>query len=106
MKYLYYNPIELPEKVRLVSNTFGIEQEYEVGPANGFPVYMSELFALAQTQSFDEVQVYLTPHNGAYCKKRKKDFIGTRLSGWISLKDYKDAGGYIEDIYLVELKDK
>ena len=64
--------------------TFKINVEYEVGPDNGYPVHMSELFAIAQTQSFDEVQVFFTSHNGVYCKNLKKtQLVKDYLAGFL-----------------------
>lgn len=103
MKYLYYNPIEPAAKIKILSKCFGIDVEYSAHDASDKPVYLDDLFGLAASDCFDDVQVYLTSHEGAYWKSKKKDFVGTRITGWLSLKEYKNGGGYLKDL-CVELK--
>lgn len=106
MKYMFYNPIELPEKVHIVSMCFGIDMTYDVSESNGKPVYFEQLFLLAQSESFDKVEIYLTSHNGAYYKKSKKAIEGFALTGWTDLKAYRNGGGYLEDKSLIRIKDE
>lgn len=105
MKQLYYNPIELPEKIRIKSSCFNINVEYAPQESDGKPVFLQELFYLSKSESFDAVEVYLTSHNAAYIKTGKKATIGTRISGWVSLKKYGNGGGYLEDQHLLSVKD-
>lgn len=96
MKTLYYNPIELPSKVRLISNCLNIHAEYLADESTGLPIDFDELFNLAKCKSFDEVGVYLTSHEQAYIranKTSKKEFV----EGWLSLKGLRNGGGYLND---------
>jgi hypothetical protein len=106
MKYLYYNPIEPAEKIRIKSRCFEIDTEYEPWASDlcDKPVYIDELFKLAALDCFENVQVYLTTHCGAYWKNKKAAFVGTRITGWVSLKEYKNGGGYLEDQYISEIQ--
>lgn len=101
MKQLYYNPIEIPEKVKIKSTCFNIDVEYDTWQSDGKPVYMNDLFDLAKSRAFEDVQVYLTSHNGAYVKANKKALVGDSITGWISLSDYGNGGGYLEDKYCI-----
>ena len=105
MKYLYYNPIEFPAKIRIKSQRLGIDVEYTPRNANNDqPVSFRSLFEHAAMDDIDDVQVYLTPHEQAYWKNEKNDSVGTRITGWISLKEYKNGGGYREDKCKTEIK--
>ena len=103
MKTLFYNPIELPESIKIISNCFGVNTTYDVCDSKGMPVYLDELIALAKTRSFDEVKVLLTSHNDAYIKKSKNAIEGEAVSGWISLKGLSDGGGYLNDKCVVKI---
>ena len=63
MKTLFYNSIELPAEVHIVSECFGIDITYEPMGNPDHPAWMSELFNLAKCDSFEEVAVRLTKHN-------------------------------------------
>ena len=95
MKKIYYNPAELPVAVRLQSSLLGVNKEYECHTGEG-PVWMDELFKLAATTTFDKVEVKLSAHNEAYYRD-KTTLQKVQLEGWISLKDYKNGGGYLND---------
>ena len=97
MKYLFYNPIESATKVRIKSKCFGIDIEYSSYEAMDKPVYIDQLFQLSQLEWFDDVQVYLSAHESAYYKNKKSDSKRTKITGWISLKEYKNGGGYLKD---------
>lgn len=74
----------------------------EYDPANcdnDLPVWLDDFFYLAKAPYFDEVQVYLASHNGAYFKKAKRTLEGTKVTGWVSLKDYKNGRGWHDDKY-------
>ena len=45
MKTLYYNPIEIPESVRIFSSIFKIEKEYDC-PSDDRPSDIDELFRI------------------------------------------------------------
>lgn len=96
MKKLFYNPIEHPVAVKLESKVLGVNKQYESNAGEG-PGSMDELFKLAATDSFDNVEVYLTPHNQAYYRDSKNPLEQVPVEGWISLKDYKNGGGYMKD---------
>ena len=100
MKYLFYNPYELPVKIRIKSTCSNIDLEYEPFDAGDNPVYLDELIKMAKSERYDDVQVYLSSHNDAYTKENKKDLFGTRVKGWISLKTVKNGGGYLDDLCL------
>lgn len=96
MRTLYYNPIEIPNKVRIVSKCFGLEIEYSTDESADMPVYLDELFNLAKCDSFEEVAVFFTAHEEAYIRKSRtapKEYI----EGWFSLKGVKNGGGYLND---------
>ncbi len=96
MKKLFYNPIEHPVAVKLESKILGVNKQYESNVVGG-PVSMEELFKLAATDSFDKVEVKLTAHNQAYYRDSKNPLEQVPVEGWISLKDYKNGGGYLKD---------
>lgn len=96
MKKLFYNPIEHPVAVKLESTVLGVKKQYEPN-AGGGPVGMEELFKLAATDSFEIVEVKLTQHNQAYYRDSKNPLEQVPVDGWISLKDYKNGGGYLKD---------
>ena len=104
MKYLFYNPYEVPVKIRIKSTSSNIDLEYEPFDAGDKPVYLDELIKMAKSECYDDVQVYLSSHNDAYTKENKKDLFGTRVKGWISLKTVKNGGGYLED-FVMNLND-
>ena len=105
MKLLYYNPIELPEKIRIKSSCFGIDIEYEPCHNDGKPVCMDDLFYLAKSESFDAIEVYFTSHNEAYVKESKTAHIGKHIFGWVPLSEYGKGGGHFEDKYRSKLID-
>ena len=96
MKKLFYNPIEHPVAIKLESKILGVNKQYEPNVVGG-PVSMEELFKLAATDSFDKVEVNLTPHNQSYYRDSKNPLEQVPVEGWISLKDYKNGGGYLKD---------
>lgn len=96
MKKLFYNPAEVPVEVILGSMALGFKKQY-VCLSGGGPMFMEELFKLAATDTFDTVQVFLTPHNQAYYRDTKYPLEQVPVDGWISLKDYKNGGGYLKD---------
>lgn len=96
MKKLFYNPIEHPVAVKLESKVLGVNKQYEPYTGEG-PVGMDELFKLATTDSFESVEVKLTPHNQAYYRDSKNPLEQVPVEGWISLKDYKNGGDYLKD---------
>lgn len=105
MKYLFYNPIEIPQKAHIVSEAFNIDVTYDTFEAGKRPIGFDELFSLARLDCFDAVEIYLTPHEQAYYKKSKKSLEGVPVTGWINLKEYRNGGGYLEDKSLIEIKD-
>lgn len=106
MNYLFYNPIEFPNMIRIKSSCFGIDVEYEpLDINNKKPTKIEELFILSKSRYFESVEVLLTTKNDAYEKNNKKALVGTRVKGWEDLKKYKDGGGYLSD-FVVKLKDK
>lgn len=95
MTTLYYNPIELPSKIKIVSKCFNIDIEYQSNAEN-MPVYIDELFNLAKCESFDEVAVFFTAHEETYIRKNKSS-SKENIEGWFSLKGIKNGGGYFKD---------
>lgn len=98
MKTLFYNPMELPSKIHIVSKVFGIDIIYEE-PYNNvdFSIAFDELFNMAQCDCFDQVEVYITSHVQAYLRPNKNSHEKTDVIGWISLKGIKNGGGYLQD---------
>ena len=82
--------------IKLESKILGVNKQYEPNVVGG-PVSMEELFKLAATDSFDKVEVKLTAHNQAYYRDSKNPLEQVPVEGWISLKDYKNGGGYLKD---------
>lgn len=98
MKHLYYNSIECPETIRLVSSCFGIDVTYHPWEADGKPTCLEDLFALAKSNCFG-VAVFLTSHNDAYVKTSKKAIVGTTVAGWINLAHWDSVNGLLGDRY-------
>jgi hypothetical protein len=96
MKTLYYNSIELPAEVHIVSHCFGIDITYEPMGDPNHPAWLDELFNLAKCDSFEEVSVCLTAHNEAYTRTSKSGDKES-VNGWVSLKGLKNGGGYFND---------
>ena len=103
MKTLFYNSIELPAEVHIVSECFGIDITYEPMGDPDHPAWMSELFNLAKCDSFEEVAVRLTKHNEGYTRK-SKFAEREEVNGWISLKGVRNGGGYFNDKVLLSEK--
>lgn len=102
MKQLYYNPMEVPEKIRIKSSCFNIDVEYLAWESDGKPIHMDDLFDLAKSRAFESVEVYLTSHNESYVKDSKKAVVGTFITGWVSLLNIGNGGGYLEDKYCIK----
>ena len=58
----------------------------------------------SKLSAFDDVQVSLTAHEQAYVKSSKKAIEGIAVTGWISLREYKNGGGYFDDKYCIIIK--
>lgn len=86
----------MPVAVILQSKILGVSKEYQCHTGEG-PVWMDELFKLAATNSFEKVEVLLSSNNQAYYRNSKNPFEKIPVDGWISLKDYKNGGGYAND---------
>ena len=97
MKYLYYNPIEVPEKIHIVSKAFGLDITYAANNSGNKPISFSELFAIADLECFDAAVVYLSPHEQSYYKNKKSAIEGFSVVGWVDLKDFYNGGGYLDD---------
>lgn len=52
MKQLYYNPIELPEKIRIKSSCFNINVEYSPQESDGKPVFFAGIVLFVQIGKF------------------------------------------------------
>ncbi|MDE7082575.1 MAG: hypothetical protein K2O89_02570 [Clostridia bacterium] len=96
MRKLFYNPAEVPVEVILESRILGFKKRY-VCLSGGGPMWMEELFKLAATDTFDNVQVYLTSHNQAYYRDSYSPLEKVPAEGWVSLKNCKNGGGYLKD---------
>ena len=97
MKTLYYNPIEVPTKIRIVSKCFDINTEYTSMDSNDRPVGYDELFNLAKLDCFEQVEIFFTSHEEAYIKTSKKSLERVPVTGWVSLKGLANGGGYLND---------
>lgn len=95
---LFYNPIEIPSKIKIKSTVLGIDATYEEPYSNvDIDIGISNLIKLATDPRYEEVSVYLTSHNQAYTRTDKKDPQKQDVVGWLSLKGIKDGGGYLGD---------
>ncbi len=98
MKYLYYNPHELPAKIHIISKALGIDRIYDEPWYDTIPYSIDELFKMAKCEVFDDIKIYLTEHEQGYLKTKNKSGIRREeVTGWISLKGIKNGGGYLED---------
>ena len=97
MKKLYYNPFEIPEKIKIKSVAFGIDVEYSSDDSEGKPVGFDDLFDFAKNRYFDSVQVFLTPHDEAYYRDSNFPHQKVEVTGWVELCDFKKGGGYLDD---------
>lgn len=101
--FLFYNPIEAPEKVCLKSEKLGINKTYEDMELCDLEyASIPDLIKLAnKSDDYEEVSVYLTGHNDAYFKQTKSpripDCVAYEAKGWISLKGVKNGGGFLSD---------
>ncbi len=93
---LYYNPIELPEKVHLESKIFKINVTYttemfttDYSQIAG-PTSMTCLFHLAESDAFQKVEVLLNSGNFAYTKSKRGKI--KQIVGWVNLVDYQFLG--------------
>ena len=102
MKYLLYNPYEPVSKIHIRSKCFGIDLEYGGHEAGEKPVFVDKLFELAKLDCFDDVRVYFSEHNEAFYKNKKTDLYRTSITGWVSLKEYKNGGGYLDDFSVLK----
>lgn len=80
MKQMFYNPLEIPTEVILVSRILGIDKHYQCDAGDG-SVDMEELFKLAAAETLTEVKVPLTPHNEAYYRKTKTSIQKVGING-------------------------
>lgn len=96
MKKLFYNPIEVPGEIHIVSKCFGVDIKYTPFDSNGQPVQLGELFELAKIKCFEEVKVYFSKHNQAYIRQTGRN-TKEEVVGWVSLKGMKNGGGYFDD---------
>ena len=99
MKKLYYNPMEVPERIHILSRAFGIDVVYDITNAEGKPVYLDDLFEVAKSSVFEAVEVFLTEHNEAYYRESRHVYVREALAGWVNLREYKKGGGYLQDRY-------
>ncbi len=99
MKYLYYNPIERPLAIKLKSCALGIDLTIINDEYPEKVRAIEDLFLLYKTRYFDEVSIQLGKRNCAYYKNKKSGIEKFPITGWINLKDFKNAGGYLNDIF-------
>ena len=59
---------------------------------------IEDLFILANSDIFDKVEVFLSKHNEAYYIESPKFERKIEISGWVSLKDFMDGKGYLQDL--------
>lgn len=97
MKYLYYNPYEYPVEIKIKSNALKIDETIDWNKTPERVRSIDDLFTLQNSNYFEEISIKLTAHNEAYYKTTKKDTEKYPVTGWINLKDFKDAGGYLND---------
>lgn len=95
IKYLYYNPIEPIDRVHIVSKML----EFDKNITNEYQIpSIEDLFILANSDIFDKVEVFLSKHNEAYYIESPKFERKIEISGWVSLKNFMDGKGYLQDI--------
>ncbi len=103
-KKLYYNPIELPTRIKFVKG----DQIIEISEEDCFrsteienpPVYLDQLFAAVK--QYDNIIIELTSHNEAYFwKKEKGEDVRVPVRGEINLSEFSNGGGYLRDRKLI-----
>lgn len=99
MKYLYYNPYEYPNEIKLKSNALNIESVINWNDTPEKIRTIEDLFALQNSNYFEEISINLSSHNEAYYKTKKRSIEKFPVTGWINLKDFINGGGYLNDKY-------
>lgn len=112
MYKLYYNYVELPQKVRLISKPLELDHtifpnECSYHDANICcddicmyhnpvgPVGLDQLFKLKNSELFDNIFVYLNEYNAAYYNLSNHDKVD--LIGWIDIMQFAYGGHYSSD---------
>ena len=98
MKKLYYNPIEMPLSIKLISKTGEVREISEQkDPTELIPLD----YLFDSIEDYKDILVKLTSHNEAYYPKHNgKGYERVPVKGEISLKEYVNGGGYLEDSHL------
>lgn len=96
MKRLYYNPLEIPNRIVLIKGDTRIElsnqNDYTDDRLTESICYLKDLFKVLD--DYDDVLVSLTSHNQAYYWKNNETVT---VAGEVSLKEFSNGGGYMND---------
>lgn len=102
LNYLY---IELPKKVRLISEAMGMNHYIEPETAFGFydpyedaplaytmGIGIDELFKLSETELFDHIFVYLDKDNIAFYYDERNE--RHNIEGWVDLIQFEKGSNH------------
>lgn len=109
MNILFYNYIELPKKVRLISKALCLDHVFypnencyydaiagcsDIGITD-ITIGIEDLFVISKTDLFDNVFCYLDEVNHAYFRDNKNKKI--YICGWIDIKQFINGGHFTND---------
>lgn len=99
LNYLY---IELPKKVRLVSNAMGLNYCFKPDDTSSYwdphqevtlcyskGTSIGDLFKLAKTGLFDHIYAYLNENNSAHYYDQNQNKVD--ISGWIDIMQFEEG---------------
>ena len=107
-KKLYYNPMEIPKRIRYISKENDIdiiaEEPWTENIGMRLPVYFDEMFKALKKGLFDEIKADISSHE--CCYYWDKDGNQVPVVGKTNLSEFVDGGGYLRDKRLVRLSAK
>lgn len=106
---LFYNPEEAPKKIQFFKDgtviTLSEDNYFQCPEAPSLPAHLDSLFKVIE--DFDDIIVVLTAHNEAYYwSKGEHEDERTSVVGEISLKAFRNGGGYLKDNHISIKRDR